>query len=95
MRLLRTALAALAAVTLGGSLASASGAGADATGIVVVAKNLNNPRGVFALPDGRIYVAEAGRAGTTCPTKDLCYGFSGGITRYRDARQARVLRNLV
>jgi sugar lactone lactonase YvrE len=95
MRLLRSALGALVAFAAAGAIVSASGAAGSATGILVVAKNLNNPRGVFALPDGRIYVAEAGRAGTTCPTKELCYGFSGSITRYRDARQARVLRNLV
>ncbi|HEX4680133.1 MAG TPA: ScyD/ScyE family protein [Gaiellaceae bacterium] len=83
------ALALLAAATVGAS-ASRQAAGT----VTVVAKNLNNPRQVTAVPSGAVYVAEAGKAGPTCPTKDLCLGFSGSITRVKDGKSTRVVSGL-
>jgi sugar lactone lactonase YvrE len=62
--------------------------------VTVVASGLNNPRQVSVAPSGAIYVAEAGRAGGTCISKDACLGFSGSITRVKDGKATRVLGGL-
>jgi sugar lactone lactonase YvrE len=57
--------------------------------MLVVASGLDNPRGLAFGPDGALYVAEAGRGGssTACapapdpPFTNRCYGPSGAITR--------------
>ena len=69
----------------------------------VVASGLDNPRGVVFGSDGALYVAEAGRGGssTLCapqaenPTGPLrCYGPSGAITRVTSSGQQRVVTGL-
>jgi sugar lactone lactonase YvrE len=69
----------------------------SAPGLTVVAKNLNNPRGVFAAPNGSIYIAEAGKAGPTCldKKKENCVGFSGSIARYQSGKITRVANGLL
>ena len=53
----------------------------------VVAKGLDNPRGLAFGPDGGLYVTESGRGGTDCvvpsPEGDgtNCFGTTGAITR--------------
>jgi hypothetical protein len=57
--------------------------------VEVIATGLNNPRGIAFAPDGRLYVAEAGRGSTdgtgNCITtgdrQQSCYGETGAITR--------------
>ena len=52
----------------------------------IIATGLSNPRGLAFAPDGRLYVAEAGRGGDghcilTGDGQQACYGESGAITR--------------
>ncbi|WP_291986282.1 ScyD/ScyE family protein [Luteitalea sp.] len=82
-----------------GSIAAAS-----AQTPVVMAQGLDNPRGMAFGPDGAIYVAEAGRGGTSTlclavPTGpgQRCYGPTGAVTRVLTGtplRQGRVLGGL-
>ena len=59
------------------------------SGLLVIASGLDNPRGLAFGPDGGLYVAEAGRGGTSTacapapdpPFPNRCYGPSGAITR--------------
>jgi hypothetical protein len=90
-RMLRPFAAALIAVACF-TAAAASAAAPEAPGTVtVIAKGLNNPRQVTVAPSGAIYVAEAGKAGPTCPTKDVCLGFSSAVTRVVGGKATRVL----
>jgi hypothetical protein len=57
---------------------------AAAHGITKIATGLNAPRGMDVGPDGHLYVAEAGSAGTTCSgtgASELCVGATGSISR--------------
>jgi sugar lactone lactonase YvrE len=85
-----TALAALAA---GAALAAPS-----APGVTVVAKGLNNPRGLEVAPSGAVYVAEAGTTGKKCVEiegNENCFGFTGSITRIKNGKQSRVASKLL
>lgn len=65
--------------------------------VTVVAKGLNDPRGLAVNADGDVFVAEAGRAGRTCiGTKGqrTCFGFTSSITRISGGRQSRVATGL-
>ena len=70
----------------------------DSAKIEVVAKGLDNPRGLSFGPDGALYVAEAGAGGTgPClkgPEGDSCYGKTGAVTRVATDSQERVLDGL-
>jgi hypothetical protein len=86
---------ALAAVAAGAALAAPS---APAVTVTVVAKGLNNPRGLEVAPSGAVYVAEAGLAGKKCVEiegNENCFGFSGSITRIKNGKQARVASKLL
>lgn len=84
------ALAALASV-----LALAAGAaGRPSATLTVIADGLNNPRGVTVTRAGVVFVAEAGKAGTTCLTQDTCLGTTSSVTRWRNGRKARVVSAL-
>jgi sugar lactone lactonase YvrE len=88
----RTGAAALCLVV---ALALPTTAGA-APGYRVVADHLNNPRGLMFGPKGSgLFVAEAGRAGTTCFDPETCVGFTGSITQVMGGHQARVVRGLI
>ena len=64
----------------------------------VVARGLDNPRGLSFGRDGVLYVAESGRGGSgPCqagPEGDVCFGRSGAITRIRYGHQKRVVTGL-
>lgn len=70
---------------------------------MVVAKGLNNPRGLAVAADGSVYVAEAGRAGSRCfkfpgegeEAEETCFGFSGAITRIADGHQERAYSGFI
>jgi hypothetical protein len=93
---------ALAVVGLLAALAALPGAaiGAAAPRITVVARGLDNPRGIAFGSDGALYVAEAGRGGAgPCTTVELfggpvCYGPSGAVTRVQHGQQRRVTTGL-
>ena len=66
--------------------------GAGASGFQVIARGLNNPRGVAVGPDGSVFVANAGAAGSHCQGKgeeQMCLGFTGSIDRIVNGKQER------
>ena len=78
---LRKAVVSALLVAAAGQAASKAAPQVD-----VIATGLNNPRGIAFSPDGRLYVAEAGRGGngnciTTGDGQQACYGETGAITR--------------
>lgn len=89
----RLLAAALAAAVVGVSAGAASAAVGD---VGVVARGLNNPRGVELGPDGAIYVAEAGRAGPTCldPKKEQCLGMTAAIVKVVNGTVRRIVTGL-
>lgn len=68
--------------------------------MLVIASGLDNPRGLNFGPDGALYVAEAGRGGTSeiCHVSGMgtrCYGPTGAVTRITGIGvQSRVLTGL-
>jgi hypothetical protein len=68
--------------------------------VTIIARGLDNPRGIAFGPEGALYVAEAGRGGAgPCTTFDLfggplCYGPSGAVTRVRHGEQRRIATGL-
>ena len=84
-------LAVLAVLAAGLGAPAAAGA---FTGPIVVKSGLNNPRGMNFGPDGSLFVAEAGRAGTRC-TRDVCGGATGAIARLRGDHLERFFEGLV
>lgn len=92
----------LAAIGLLGALAmltvpaKATSAGA---GYTVVARGLDNPRGLAFGPKGELYVAEAGKGGPGPCMKSpeggtSCYGPSGAVTRIWQGAQTRLVTGL-
>lgn len=77
---LRKAVVSALLVAAAGQAASKAAPQVD-----VIATGLNNPRGIAFSPNGRLYVAEAGRGGngnciTTGDGQSACYGETGAIT---------------
>jgi glucose/arabinose dehydrogenase len=73
----RSVVAATAAVLAALSLSAT----ASAATTTVVATGLNNPRQLSMDAQGNLYVAEAGRAGKQCPSKDTCFGTTSAIAK--------------
>ncbi len=84
---------------IGAALIAVLPASASAPALEVVARNLDNPRHLFAAPDGAVYVVEAGHGGDdTCTgtvRNVICVGRSGAITRIANRTQRRVVTGLV
>jgi hypothetical protein len=68
--------------------------GRQAATITVIANGLNNPRGVTVNRAGVVFVAEAGKAGTTCFTQQECLGMTSSVTRWRNGRKDRIVSGL-
>jgi hypothetical protein len=90
----------LMALTLGALLAGslAPAAAQDAVTVQVVARGLNNPRGLDIGPGGNVFVAETGRAGKNCVGPGFpwrCYGFTGSITKITAKGKRRVRLGLL
>jgi hypothetical protein len=85
----------VAGVLVVGASQVAAGAGA---GVRVIATGLNNPRGVAVAPDGSVFVAQAGAAGTKCqgtgPNTE-CLGFTGSIDRIAGGKRERYAAGFV
>jgi len=68
--------------------------------VTVVARGLDNPRGVAFGPNGELYVAEAGSGGAAPCIKDpegggkTCYGATGAVTRVAHGKQTRIATGL-
>jgi hypothetical protein len=81
------------------ALVTATGAVAVATPpFQVVMSSLDNPRGLAWGPEGGLYVAEAGRGGTTpcfaTPRGPAFAGFTGAVSRLWQGVQERVATGL-
>jgi hypothetical protein len=90
----------LAAVAVAGALVvtAAPAHAGGRTGPSVVARGLDNPRGLGFAPDGSLWVAESGRGGSgPCqegPEGETCFGRSGAVTRIAHGHQRRVVTRL-
>jgi hypothetical protein len=89
-RVVALILGALVAASLSPVAAQTSG-----VTVKVVARRLNNPRGLDIGPSGGIYVAEAGKGGKKCITKEVCFGYTGSISRVYKGKQRRVRDGLL
>jgi hypothetical protein len=97
-----TSRVVLLAALLGGSLAMLGlpAATRAAPTISVVARGLDNPRGLAFSPNGALYVAEAGRGGSAPCIKSpegggkVCYGATGAVTRLWQGKQTRIATGL-
>lgn len=83
----------------GSADAAAPGPPGGSTPFKVVARGLDNPRGLAFGPKGTLYVAEAGQGGTgpcgqSAEGGQVCYGKSGAVTRLKDGPQRRLIRGL-
>jgi sugar lactone lactonase YvrE len=85
-----------------GSLMAASPVNADqsrAGTVTVVARNLDNPRGLAFGPHGDLYIAEAGHGGDLClgdgPEGPQCAGLSSGVSKLSHGRLTRIVDHLI
>ena len=72
----------------------------DAAGTVtVVARNLDNPRGLAFGPHGELYIAEAGHGGSLClgngPEGPQCAGLTSGISKLAHGQLTKVVDGLI
>lgn len=101
--------AAIGALVAGGLLApvpanaamapAAHAPGGEAGRVAVVARHLDNPRGLAFGPQGELYIAEAGHGGTLClgdgPEGPQCAGLTSGLSRLSEGRLHKVVDHLV
>lgn len=89
-----------AALTGLGLVAAPATAATGAGGVTVVARNLDNPRGLAFNPHGDLYIAEAGHGGTLCLGVDpesggeSCAGLTGRISRLSSGQVSTVVDHL-
>src|ERR1700730_340127 len=105
-RLYRRALPLLGTMAVAGWIASflvlpsPAVEAAAAPHFTVIARGLDNPRGLTFGPEGALYVAEAGRGGPgACSSIALfgapvCYGPTGAVTRVLHGHQTRIATGL-
>lgn len=93
---MRKAVAAMAAGVLAAGLVPASAEAAPR--LKVVAKGLDNPRGLVVGGDGTVYVAESGNAGSKCVGTGearMCLGSTGAVTAIKkNGRKKRIHKGL-
>ena len=101
MGAVRKAVPALLVLALAASAVPVAAAQfAEDVKVRVVARGLDNPRGIHVIGDGStFFVAEAGVGGDdVCidvpEDEQVCGGFTGAITRVRDGEKQRVVRRL-
>jgi hypothetical protein len=101
VRSLLLLLGMLMAACVLGTASDTSAEAKDSGGpsIKVIARGLDNPRGLELGPKGALYVAEAGKGGTgPCGESpeggEACYGRTGAITRIEDGAQKQVVGRL-
>lgn len=75
----------VASIMVGATLTAPAQAAPSRASVKVIAKGLNNPRGIITGPDGTLLVAEAGKGGkgkcVNGPEGRVCLGRTGSITR--------------
>jgi sugar lactone lactonase YvrE len=81
--------AVLAAAGFCLTVLAAAAARPTAPTVTVIATKLNNPRGVAVGPGGAVWVAEAGKAGDQCLSRDVCIGYTSSLTRWSQNGRAR------
>jgi hypothetical protein len=86
-------------VVMGGAALAVAPAGMAADSpLEVVARGLDNPRGLDFGPGGALFIAEAGKGGDgRCipgPLGPVCYGATGAVARVYDGEQERVVEGL-
>ncbi len=94
--------ALLVTALLGGSVAmlgSPVSAKEAKPSVTVVARGLDNPRGLEFGPKGELYIAEAGTGGAAPCVKSpeggkTCYGATGAVTRLWQGKQTRISTGL-
>jgi hypothetical protein len=71
------------------------------TGVTIVMRGLENPRGMAIGPEGALYVVEAGKGGPEGPDNcqvlrglNRCFGTTGALTRVWRGKQERVATRL-
>ena len=92
---MRKAVVAMAAGALAVGLVPAAAEAAPR--LKVVAKGLDNPRGLVVGRDGTVYVAESGDAGSKCVGAGearACLGATGAVTEIKNGRKKRIYRKL-
>jgi hypothetical protein len=87
LRRLGVVAAVLAAAILAQTAAAAGGG-------KVVVNRVNNPRGLAIGPDGHLYIAAAGRAGSMCFGPDACAGLTSSVLRVSHGNAVRIARGL-
>lgn len=90
----------VAAIAIGG-IAIAPSAQAEVRpdgSVTVIARNLDNPRGLAVGPGGDLYVAEAGHGGAVClppgPEGPLCAGLTSALSKVSHGQVTRVAEGL-
>ncbi|MDQ2757028.1 MAG: ScyD/ScyE family protein [Actinomycetota bacterium] len=72
---------------------------ADSGRVTVVARNLDNPRGLAFGSHDDLYIAESGHGGSLClgdgPTGPQCAGLTSGMSKLVDGRLTKVLDGLI
>lgn len=77
----------------------AQASGGSSGTVTVVARNLDNPRGLAFSPRGDLYIAEAGHGGTLClgdgPEGPQCAGLTSGLSRLSHGHVTKVVDHLI
>jgi hypothetical protein len=97
MRRATLVLRSIAACGLAVGVAFAAGPGtasASGSSVTVIASHLNNPRGLSAA-GGKLYLAEAGRGGSTYCLGGTCVGLTGSIDQVGTGGVTRLVTGLI